>query len=188
MVTIIIANENTRQALNLCLLSIRKYTKKPYRVIVADNSSTDGSLKLLKSFSRVKTLKVSGLRLGERHGKALDLAAKKVRAKYLLALDSDVEILDHNWLDSMVDKVSETDAAFAGEISPAQKTTYWGNFKERTLPYCLLVNTAFFKKKQLHLRAEVQLETKRLSRRCWNRHFIQSKKNKSSLQHHRPGY
>ncbi len=145
MVTIIIANENTREALHLCLLSIQKHTQKPYRVIVVDNSSTDGSLNLLKRFSWVKTIKVSGIKLGERHGKALDLAVNKVRTKYFLALDSDVEILDHNWLDDMVAKIKKTDAAFVGEVSPKLKTAYWGNFKERALPYCLLVNTKFFK-------------------------------------------
>ncbi len=146
MVTIIIANENTREALNLCLLSLRKYTKGPYRVIVIDNSSTDGSLELLKTFNWVKTIKVSGIKLGERHGRALDLAVKKVRTKYFLALDSDVEILDHNWLSDMVKKISRKNAAFVGEVTPKQKTSYWGNFKERALPYCLLVDANFFKR------------------------------------------
>lgn len=146
MVTIIIASENTKEALTLCLLSIRKYTKAPYRVIVIDNSSTDGTLKLLEQFPWVKVVTISGIKMGERHGRALDIGAQKVRTKYFLAMDSDVEILDFNWLTEMLKKITENDGAFVGELAPRLRHPYWGNFKERVLPYCLLVNTEFFKK------------------------------------------
>ncbi len=146
MVTIIIASENTKEALHLCLLSIRKYTKAPYRVIVIDNFSTDGTLKLLEQFPWVKVVMISGIKMGERHGRALDIGVKMVRTKYFLAMDSDVEILDFNWLKDILKKAAENDAAFVGEIRPKYRGDYWGKFKERALPYCLLVKTEFFKK------------------------------------------
>ncbi len=71
MVTIIIVNENTKDALELCLLSIKKYTEYPYKVIVIDNASTDGSLDLLKKFNWVTAIGTSCLKDGEKHGGAL---------------------------------------------------------------------------------------------------------------------
>ena len=146
MVTIIIVNENTKDALELCLLSIKKYTDYPYEVIVVDHSSTDGSLYLLNKFSWVKIIEISGLKIEERHGKALDIGVKNVKSKYFLTLDSDVEILDHNWLAEMVKKIKKTQGVFCGEMSPATRSELWGGFSERCLPYCLLVDTDFFNK------------------------------------------
>tara|TARA_Y100000294_G_C8523669_1_gene323989 strand:+ start:2 stop:1315 length:1314 start_codon:yes stop_codon:yes gene_type:complete len=146
MVTIIIVNENTKDALELCLLSIKKYTEYPYKVIVIDNGSTDGSLDLLKKFNWVKVIGTSGIKDGERHGGALNIGIQYVKTKYFLTLDSDVEILDYNWLTEMIAKINKNKGVFLGEIAHAQHKKYWGKFNERCLPHCLLVRTDFFKK------------------------------------------
>ncbi len=147
MVTIIIVNENTKDALELCLLSLKKYTAYPYKVIVVDHSSTDGSLDLLNNkFHWVKVIETSGLKITERHGRALNTGVQNVKSKYFLALDSDVEILDYNWLTEMVEKIKTPRGVFCGEIFPAKNYELWGDFGERCLPHCLLVDTDFFRK------------------------------------------
>lgn len=147
MVTIIIVNENTKDALELCLLSIKKYTTYSYRVIVVDHSSSDGSLDLLnKKFPWVKVIEISDLKTTERHGKALNIGVQNVKSKYFLTLDTDVEILDYNWLTEMVKKTKKARGVFCGEISPAKNYALWGDFSERCLPHCLLVDTCFFRK------------------------------------------
>tara|TARA_B100002003_G_C13893345_1_gene435540 strand:+ start:25 stop:699 length:675 start_codon:yes stop_codon:yes gene_type:complete len=147
MVTIIIVNENTKDALELCLLSLKKYTTYPYQVIVVDNSSSDGSLDLLKKkFLWVKVIQTSGLKIAERHGSAFKIGVQNVKSKYFLTLDSDVEILDYNWLTEMVKKIKKTQGVFYGEIFPEKNYRLWGDFSERCLPYCLLIDTDFFRK------------------------------------------
>ncbi len=117
----------------------------PFNVLVVDNNSTDGSIEMLQQFPWVETLKLSGLKIGERHGKALDAGIAQVRTKYFLVLDSDIEILDHNWLQELLDEILKTDAVFVGDTTPDYKTKIGGNFRERAFPQCLLVNTEFFK-------------------------------------------
>ncbi len=145
MVTIIIVNENTKDALELCLLSIKKYTEYPYELIVVDNSSQDGSVDLLKKFNGVKVINVSGLGIEERHGNALNIGVQYVRTEYFLTLDSDIEILDYGWLVEMVAKIKDSQGVFLGEIALANKHRIYGNYRERCLPHCLLINTKFFK-------------------------------------------
>lgn len=146
MVTIIIVNENTKDALELCLLSIKKYTEYPYKVIVIDNGSTDGSLDLLKKFNWVKAIGTTCIKDGEKHGRALNIGVQHLKTKYFLTLDSDVEILDYNWLTEMITKINKNKGMFLGEIAPAQHNKFWGKFHERCLPHCLLVRTDFFNK------------------------------------------
>ena len=146
MVTIIIVNENTKDALELCLLSIRKYTEYPFELIVVDNSSQDGSVDLLKKVNGVKVINISGLGIEDRHGNALNIGVQYVRTEYFLILDSDIEILDYNWLTELVAKIKDSQGVFLGEIAPATINKICGNYRERCLPHCLLVNTKFFKK------------------------------------------
>lgn len=51
-VTIITVNYNTRRFIELCVRSILKNTIMPYRLIVVDNGSTDGSIMYLRSMQK----------------------------------------------------------------------------------------------------------------------------------------
>ncbi|HPD61255.1 MAG TPA: glycosyltransferase, partial [Thermodesulfobacteriota bacterium] len=88
----------------LCLRSIRKFTPQPYKVIVVDNDSKDGSLEYLKS---VKWLHLIQRRAVAKkgswaHGSALDIGLTDTQTEFFLALHSDVIIKDSSWLSMLL--------------------------------------------------------------------------------------
>ncbi len=93
---IVILNWNGAALLHKFLPSVVEYSAEPdVSIIVADNSSTDGSLRLLEEeFPQVKVIP-----LKENYGFAqgYNLALKQVEADYYVLLNSDVEV-SKNWL------------------------------------------------------------------------------------------
>ncbi len=104
--SIISVSYNTRQIMQDCLESILKYTKGlNYEIIAVDNGSTDGSLEMLRDFSR----KHSELILVDAHanvgfGRGNNLGVKQAKGEYILFLNSDTLLFD-NALKSAVDYV-----------------------------------------------------------------------------------
>lgn len=101
-VTILFPNFNGNSRPLECLASIfdLNYPKKSLQVIVIDNASTDGSnLKIRKSFYRVKLLQ---LKKNVGFAKAINLAIKHVRSKYIFVTNDDV-IFSKNSLRELVE-------------------------------------------------------------------------------------
>ena len=112
--SIIIVNYNTKELLKNCLDSIFKSLEKSrlsFEVIVVDNNSTDGSVKLVKELmgSRVNELKnkrinsliknKSIIKLIENKenlgfGKANNQAIKQAQGEHILLLNSDTEVIN----------------------------------------------------------------------------------------------
>lgn len=90
--SIIILSYNTKDLLKLCLESIQKALPKSLKVqaIVVDNASTDGSPQMVESGFPWVELTKSKKNLGYSGGNNLGL--KKADGKYILFLNSDVEI------------------------------------------------------------------------------------------------
>ena len=106
-VAVVILNWNGREMMRKYLPSVLKCScgnreqTGDYRVIVADNASTDGSLEMLKEeFPDVETIVLDkNYGFAEGYNRAL----RQVDAEYCLLLNSDVEIRQEGWLSPMVE-------------------------------------------------------------------------------------
>jgi GT2 family glycosyltransferase len=93
-VSIIIVNWNTKNLLRECLKSvIEQTTKVDYEIIVVDNSSSDGSVEMVRNeFKDIVVIENS-----ENRGFAAanNQAVKIAKGKYILLLNSDTIVLSH---------------------------------------------------------------------------------------------
>ncbi len=101
-VTICIVNYKTEDLTRLCLRSIRKYTHHPYKVIVVDNGSADGSLEYLKTLDWITLIErppEEMIKTGSwAQGTALDLGLKACDTEFFLAMHSDTIVHKDGWL------------------------------------------------------------------------------------------
>ncbi len=141
-VEIIILNYNTEFWLKKTLSSLdehyRSQTKLNVQVTVVDNNSSDGSVAMVKQEFKWTEL----IELEENGGfaKANNVALRKSKAKYVMLLNSDVELTNHSNFDELVQYLDEhSDAAVitprvqfvSGEIDPAAhrgEPTLWASF------------------------------------------------------------
>jgi len=102
-VTILIPHYQTLDAIRLCLRSIRRYTSPPYRVLVLDNGSADGSLDYLHSVRWIECI-ATGIAndLVQAHAGALNLGADRVDTPYFLVIHSDTYVHRAGWLEFLV--------------------------------------------------------------------------------------
>ncbi|MFH1824880.1 MAG: glycosyltransferase family 9 protein [Candidatus Firestonebacteria bacterium] len=90
-IAVLIVNWNTKEYLKKCLVSIITNCKQDnYDIFVIDNNSYDGSLEMIKSEFKKVNLIENKENVG--YGKALNQGIKIVKSKYLLILNSDVEL------------------------------------------------------------------------------------------------
>lgn len=108
-VAIVILNWNGAHFLSRFLPSVMNTRFDDFEVIVADNGSTDDSIKLLsEKFTRVRLI-----RFDKNHGFAqgYNEALRQVEAKYYVLLNSDVEVMP-GWLEPMY-SLLESDQSIA---------------------------------------------------------------------------
>ena len=99
-VAIVILNWNGEQMLRRFLPSVIEHTSGIADIIVADNASTDGSMRMLGSdFPTVRTVV-----LDKNYGFAggYNRALREVDNEYYMLLNSDVEVTD-GWMDTLLD-------------------------------------------------------------------------------------
>jgi GT2 family glycosyltransferase len=99
LVSIVIPNWNGAHHLTTCLDSLRAQTHPHVEVIVADNGSTDGSLKLLaRDYPEVRVLA-----LGENRGftGACNAGVRAARGAFVALLNNDTEA-DARWIEEIV--------------------------------------------------------------------------------------
>ena len=99
-VAIVILNWNGQQMLAEYLATVLEYSRDEATIIVADNASTDGSMRFLKArFPEVPTIPLDqNYGFAEGYNKAL----AQVEAEYYLLLNSDVEVT-HHWLTPLLE-------------------------------------------------------------------------------------
>lgn len=123
MVSIIILSYNTKYLLDKCLSSIYSNIKDTdFEVIVVDNASSDESVAMLKEkFSKVKTIE-SKENLG--FAKGVNLGATFAKGKYILLLNSDIEIITKSYK-KLLDFLEEHDdvAVIGGKLDNADGST-----------------------------------------------------------------
>lgn len=92
-VSIIIVNYNTRDVTKNCIESIFRHTKDvTFEVILVDNASTDGSVELFATDTRLRFIE-SGNNIG--FGKANNLGYSHSKGKYVFLLNSDTILLNN---------------------------------------------------------------------------------------------
>jgi len=109
-VSILIANRNSFQAVELAVESIKKYTKYPHKVIVFDDASTNKV-----DVEYLRKAKAKGLihefiegDYHRYHGAVLNILLHEIcDTKYAAILDCDVQIKDYNWLADLVELASK---------------------------------------------------------------------------------
>lgn len=104
LVCIVVLNWNGKRFLEKCLATLKKTTYKNYKIIIADNGSTDGSIEYVKKQKGVDLLALGknyGFAGGNNHG--AEYALKKYKCKYVLWLNNDTEIIQPGWLNILVE-------------------------------------------------------------------------------------
>ncbi len=96
---IVILNWNGQKMLQQYLPTVLQYSRKEATVYVADNASTDDSLKLLSEFPECKVVLLDkNWGFAEGYNKAL----RQIEAEYYLLLNSDIEVT-HHWLTPLIE-------------------------------------------------------------------------------------
>ena len=104
LVSVVIPNWNGEVFLPTCLESLRRQTYQDFEVIVVDNASTDGSLRLLReSYPEVRALALS--RNGGFTG-AVNEGIRQARGEIIALLNNDTEA-DPAWLAELVRAFAE---------------------------------------------------------------------------------
>lgn len=115
--SIVITTWNNKQILRDCLKSLEKQSVKPSEVIVVDNCSKDGTVKMVKSeFPHVKMVAMPN----SNHGacETLNIGFKLAKNKYVAVIDDDV-ILPRDWISNMLSrfgKEPETTGAISTKV------------------------------------------------------------------------
>lgn len=95
--SIVICNYNTEKLLKDTLSSIYKHTKDlNFEIIVVDDGSTDGSVKMVKRFFPRVKLAENDKNLG--YSKSCNIGTKLSKGKYILQLNSDVNFTSETFL------------------------------------------------------------------------------------------
>lgn len=101
-VSIVILNWNGKDMLRAYLPDVIAHSNMPgVEVVVADNGSTDGSVEMLERNFPETPLVILEKNYGFAEG--YNMALRENDAEYFLLLNSDVEIMDDNWLLPLLD-------------------------------------------------------------------------------------
>lgn len=145
-VSVLIANYEGKEAIQLCLESILKRTKYPdYRILVYNSPANGSDLTYLQRMAgNEKTMVVEGTK-NVNHGWAIWQLINICDTDWAITLDNDSEILDGNWIDKLFGQIKkEKDIGVArfrsgGLWNPGNLFTpfYW--------VACMLINLRWYK-------------------------------------------
>lgn len=124
LVSIVIPTFNSEKTLPLTLKSIKRQTYKNIEVIVVDSYSTDRTVEIAERYgARV-------LQIRSERAKAKNIGLKIARGKYVLFIDSDME-LTPKVVEECV-KLTESDPRIAGVIIPERSvgSNYWAKVRD----------------------------------------------------------
>lgn len=146
-VTIHVASINTAPATELCLRTMRHYAGHPFRLVVGDCGSTDGSIEMLRRFESRGWLTLEVAPEGRMHAEWLDTWMRTCPTRYAVFCDSDIEFYEPGWLADMVGEAVANEAALvcAQMIPPRARFVHPHTGAKRTLgprpaPWLLLVD------------------------------------------------
>lgn len=100
LVAVVILNWNGRNFLEKFLPSVLQSTYKNYKIIVADNASTDDSISYLKQ--NYPSVEIIINKTNEGFAQGYNTALKQVKADYYVLLNSDVEV-QPGWIEPVIE-------------------------------------------------------------------------------------
>lgn len=124
LVSIIVPTKNSAEFLEACLVSIKNQTYKNVELIVVDNFSNDGTIKIAEKY----TSKV--FNKGPERSAQRNFGVKKSKGDYVLIIDSDME-LSKNVVAACVEKI-KLDNRIKGVIIPEESfgIGFWAKCKK----------------------------------------------------------
>ncbi|MBF0117334.1 MAG: glycosyltransferase family 2 protein [Desulfobacterales bacterium] len=108
-ISFIILTWNSEKYIEKCLVSIFENTKNfPFEIFIVDNGSSDSTKKIIKSFILLYPDIIIPIFLDYNTGTTYsrNLALKRVSGKYIVMIDSDVEILE-NTIEKLITTLSK---------------------------------------------------------------------------------
>lgn len=124
LVSIVIPTYNSEKTLPICLESIKRQTYGNIEVIVVDNFSTDRTVEIARSYG-ARVVQIRGERV-----KAKNVGLRLARGKYVLFIDSDME-LTPRVVEECV-RLAESDPRIGGVIIPERSVgnSYWARVRD----------------------------------------------------------
>ena len=86
--SVVITNYNHEKYIGKCISSVLNQTFKNFELIIIDNSSSDNSLQIIKSF-KDRRIKIFKIKNGGIIAKSRNLGIKKSKSRWIAFLDSD---------------------------------------------------------------------------------------------------
>lgn len=127
LISIGILNYNGLKYLKKTIPPILKLNYPNYEIIVVDNNSTDGSIKYLRKFKKIRVIK-NKENLGYSKGK--NICVKNCKGKYVLLLDGDILIKEKDYLEKILKEYNKlTKIAFLSPLmidKNKNDTKYYG--------------------------------------------------------------
>lgn len=133
-ISIIVVTCNSIEHFKLCLSFLGKYTSIPFKLIVVDNGSSDGTADFLRSNNFLSSFDAITVLNKQNMGivTALHQAENIADSKYLVSLSDDV-LVSRNWLEDLVSVYESFPRVKAlGPIKPGSSLTYpYSNLSSR---------------------------------------------------------
>ncbi|MBA9084508.1 GT2 family glycosyltransferase [Fontibacillus solani] len=126
--SIIIPTYNRKDLLVECLDSIEAYTEQPYEIIVVDNGSNDGTVKMLRRRGGALRIGVHSQNLG--FARAVNTGLMMAKGSTIVLLNNDV-LVTERWLSQLLRCLNESPGAAA--VGPV--TNYIGGEQQMDVPY-----------------------------------------------------
>lgn len=104
--SIIIPAYNSEKYIEKCLENIIKQTYKNIEIIVVDDCSTDGTLKILEKYNQIKLYKT---KVNSRQGAARNIGLEYCTGDYILFIDADDYLYDINVIEKIADRINKSD-------------------------------------------------------------------------------
>ncbi len=103
-IDLLIPAYNEEKNIVLCLSSILKQTRKPQRIILVDDASTDRTVEYAKAYSQMMDIKLEIIQHEHNEGKtpALNYVSHDSQADVLFVLDADTILLSENYIERVV--------------------------------------------------------------------------------------
>lgn len=132
-VTIVIANRDSYEAIQVTIESIRKFTSYPYQIIVYDDNSKNGiDLPYLRECAKADDFTLIESLSGDSlwHGGALNVLLNTgvVDTDYAMVIDCDVLIKGYRWLEHFI-KIVETDKSIIAVVDEKKKGYTWVGYR-----------------------------------------------------------
>lgn len=106
LITLVVCTYNDESTIQLVLDSVSRLTYSPLEIIVINDASTDHTAEIVQNYSLTQIQNPENMGLGYNQNLGLSLA----KGEYMALLQSDCEILQADWLEQMIQPMTE-DAA-----------------------------------------------------------------------------